>query len=84
MLLGSPSSSIQQKSATLSFQVGDQVLALKRPIIMSHKTGSEFAPNWEGPHVVREVYSNSAYKIIDGQELRVGLINDKFLKHYFP
>jgi len=35
-----------------SFQVGDQVLAVRRPIIMTHKTGSKFVPKWDGPYVV--------------------------------
>jgi len=47
------------------FQVRDQVLVLKRLIITTHKIGSKFAPKWEGPYVVWEVYSNSAYKIVD-------------------
>ena len=45
------------------------MLALKRPIIMTHKTGSKFAPKWKRPYVVREVYSNGAYKIVDEQEV---------------
>ena len=67
-----------------SFQVGDQVLALKRPIIMTHKTESKFSPKWEGPYAVREVYSNGAYKMVDGQGVRVGPINGKFFKRYYP
>jgi len=60
------------------------MLALERPIIMTHKTGSKFAPKWEGPYVVCEVYSNGAYEIVDGQRVQVGPINGKFLKHYYP
>ena len=73
-----------KKVQPLSFQVGDQVLALKRPIIMAHKTECKFAPNWEGPYVACEVYSNGAYKIVDGQGVRVVPINGMFLKHYYP
>jgi len=51
---------------------------------MTHKTGSKFTPKWEGPYVVREVYSNGAYKIVDGQGVQVGSINSKFLKRYYP
>jgi len=50
-----------------SFQVGDQVLALKRPVIMTHNTGSKFDRKWERPYVIHKVYSNGAYKIVDGQ-----------------
>ena len=47
---------------------------------MTHKTGSKFDPKWEGSYVIRDVYSNGAYKIVDGQGVRVGPINGKFLK----
>jgi len=67
-----------------SFQVGDQVLALKRPIIMTHKTKRKFTLKWERPYVVCEVYSNGVYKIVDGQGVQVGPINSKFLKRYYP
>jgi len=48
-----------------SFQVKDQVLAVRRPIIITHKTGSKFTPKWDDPYVVHEVYSNGAYKIVN-------------------
>ena len=32
---------------------------------MMNKTGSKFTPKWDGPYVVREVYSNGAYMIVD-------------------
>ena len=34
------------------FQVGDQVLAVRRPIITSHKSGDKFTLKWDGPYVV--------------------------------
>ena len=67
-----------------SFQVRDQVLALKRPLIMTHKVGSKFTLKWERSYVVRGVYSNGAYKIEDGQGVWVRPINGKFLKRYLP
>jgi len=51
---------------------------------MTHKTGSKLAPKWEGPYVIREVYSNGTYKIANGQGVRVGPINGKFLKLHYP
>ena len=66
-----------------SFQVGDLVLAMRRPINISHKTGNKFTSKWDGPYVVQEVYTNGAYKIVDGDGLRVGPINAKFLKRYY-
>ena len=35
-----------------SFQVGDLVLAIRRPIITTYKTESKFTSKWDGPYVV--------------------------------
>jgi len=51
---------------------------------MKHRTGSKFTPKWDGPYVVSKVYSNGAYKIVDTEEVRVGLTNGRFLKCYYP
>ncbi|KAB5519344.1 hypothetical protein DKX38_023663 [Salix brachista] len=66
-----------------SFQEGDLVLAIRRPIIMSKRMGSKFLSKWDGPYVVQEVYTNGAYKIVDENGLRIGPINGKFLKRYY-
>jgi len=60
------------------------VLAVRRPIVISHKTISKFTSKWDGPFVVTEVYTNGTYKIIDVDGVRVGPINGKFLKSYYP
>ncbi|XP_019258730.1 PREDICTED: uncharacterized protein LOC109236944 [Nicotiana attenuata] len=67
-----------------SFQVGDLVLAVRRPIILNKRIGDKFTSKWDGPYVVKEAYSSGAYKIVDKDGLRVGPINGKFLKQYFP
>ncbi|XP_075091983.1 uncharacterized protein LOC142172108 [Nicotiana tabacum] len=67
-----------------SFQVGDQVLGVKRPIITSRRSGGKFYAKWDGPYVVQEVYSSGAYKIVDSEGLQIGLINGKFIKRYYP
>ncbi|XP_075077088.1 uncharacterized protein LOC142163843 [Nicotiana tabacum] len=67
-----------------SFQVGDLVPAVRRPIILNKRIGDKFTSKWDGPYVVKEAYSSGAYKIIDKNGLRVGPINEKFLKQYFP
>jgi len=51
---------------------------------MTQRTGSKFTPKWEGPYVVCLVYSNAAYKIVEAEGVRVGPINGKFLKRYYP
>ena len=67
------------------FKQGDLVLAVRRPMIMTHKTKGKFNPKWEGPYVVETVYSNGAYRLIDQNGNRLMMpINGKFLKKYYP
>ncbi|KAB5519779.1 hypothetical protein DKX38_024098 [Salix brachista] len=54
-----------------SFQEGDLVFAVRRPIIMSKRMGNKFLSKWDGPYVVQEVYTNGAYKIVDENGLRI-------------
>ncbi|KAA0056789.1 uncharacterized protein E5676_scaffold701G00340 [Cucumis melo var. makuwa] len=63
-----------------SFQVGELVLAIRRPIITTRHIGNKFTPKWDGPYIVKEVYTNDVYKIVDRDGLKIGPINDKFLK----
>ena len=77
------SRAFNKKVRPRSFQIGDLVLAIRRPIIISRRMGNKFLSNWDGPYVVKEVYSNGAYKIVDKDGLRVGPINGKFLKRYY-
>ena len=64
--------------------MGDQVLAVRRLSITLHKYGGKFTSKWDGPYVVQEAYSNGAYKLADADGLRIGPINAKFLKIYYP
>ncbi|XP_057803303.1 uncharacterized protein LOC131018607 [Salvia miltiorrhiza] len=66
------------------FQVGDLVLAVRRPIIVTHRVGNKFVSRWDGPYVVKEVYTNRAYMLLSDDNVRVGPINGKFLKRYYP
>jgi len=43
------SRAFNKKVRPRSFQVGDQVLAVRRPIIMAHKAGSKFTPKRDAP-----------------------------------
>jgi len=67
------------------FKKGDVVLAVRRPMVMTHKTKENFQPKWEGLFVVESVYSNGAYCLItpDGDTLMMS-INDIFLNKYYP
>ncbi|TYK05790.1 uncharacterized protein E5676_scaffold98G002940 [Cucumis melo var. makuwa] len=66
-----------------SFQVGDLVLAVRRPIITTRHTGNKFTPKWDGLYIVKEVYTNGAYKIVERDGSKIGPINGKFLKEFY-
>ncbi|KAG9442388.1 hypothetical protein H6P81_018242 [Aristolochia fimbriata] len=67
-----------------SFQKGDLVLAVRRPMLFTSKTGGKFAPKWEGPYVVQEAYTNGAYKLVSANGLELPIMNGKFLKRFYP
>ena len=46
-------------------------------------TNKEPCPIYVSLLLTLEVYTNGAYKIVDGDGLRVGPINAKFLKRYY-
>jgi Integrase core domain/Integrase zinc binding domain len=66
-----------------TFQEGELVLVLKRPIIGRH-VGSKFSPNWEGPYVIEKVYEAGAYQLIDHKGNRLlPPISGRYLKKYY-
>ncbi|KAI3453509.1 hypothetical protein Pfo_010172 [Paulownia fortunei] len=77
------SRAFNKKVQSRSFQVGDLVLTVRRPIITTHRTGNKFTSKWDGPYVVKEVYTNGTYKLVAEDGLRIDLINGKFLKRYY-
>ncbi|KAM1052564.1 hypothetical protein FF1_000150 [Malus domestica] len=78
------SKAFNKKVLPRSFQMGDLILSLRRPIITTHKTRSKFTSKWDGPYVVQEVYTNGAYLIMAEDGLKIGPINGRFLKRYYP
>ena len=60
------------------------VLAVRRPIVMTHRTKDKFVSKWDGSYVVRKVYTNGAYKLVNKDGVKVGPINGKFMKLYMP
>uniref|UniRef100_A0A2N9E6Y6 Uncharacterized protein n=1 Tax=Fagus sylvatica TaxID=28930 RepID=A0A2N9E6Y6_FAGSY len=54
------SRAFNKKVKPRSFQQGDLVLAVRRPINTLHKIGNKFTSKWDGPYVVQEVYTNGA------------------------
>ena len=77
------SSAFNKRVKPRSFQVGDLVLVVRRPIITTHRTSNKFTSKWDGLYVVQEVYTNGAYKLIDNDGVRIGPINGKFLKCFY-
>jgi ribonuclease HI len=67
-----------------SFKQGDLVLAVIRPMNVTHRMQGKFEPKWEGPYIIKDVYSSGAYRIIspDG-EYCPPPVNGKFLKRYY-
>ena len=56
----------------------------RNKIITLHKSSGEFTSKCDGPYVVQEAYSNGAYKIVYVDGLRIGPINAKIFKRYYP
>ncbi|KAK4388594.1 hypothetical protein Sango_2466000 [Sesamum angolense] len=77
------SRAFNKKVRLRSFQVGDLVLAVRRPIITTHRMGNKFLPKWDGPYVVKEAYTNGVYKLVAEDGLIIDSINGKFLKRYY-
>ena len=67
-----------------SFKEGDLVLTVIRPMNTTHRMKGKFEPKWEGPYIVKDVYSIGAYRIIspDGEYCPPS-VNGKFLKRYY-
>ncbi|KAM1996392.1 hypothetical protein ACFX15_029344 [Malus domestica] len=82
--LSSTWSVIKHDSPRLSTRKFALVLALRRPIITTHKTKSKFTSKWDGPYIIQEVYTNGAYLIVAKDGLKIGPINDRFWKRYYP
>jgi len=46
-----------------SFDVGDLVLTIRRPIVINRKTQGKLASKWEGPRVVTKIFRKGAYEL---------------------
>ena len=77
-------SAFNKKVKERTFKKDDLVLAVRRPMVMTHKTKEKFQPKWEGPFVVESVYSNGAYRLITSDDDTLMMpINGKVLKKYY-
>src|SRR5436189_5676035 len=46
-----------------TFEKGELVLMLRRPMETTHESKAKFQPKWEGSFVIETVYSNGAYRL---------------------
>jgi len=78
------SAAFNRKVKQRVFRKGDLVLAVKRPMIVTHKSRGKFDEKWEGPFIIDTVYSNDAYGLLnqDGDRCLMP-VNGKFLKRYY-
>uniref|UniRef100_A0A2N9G531 Uncharacterized protein n=1 Tax=Fagus sylvatica TaxID=28930 RepID=A0A2N9G531_FAGSY len=69
---------------TRIFAKGQMVLKAVDHVRRGLPSPSKFAPNWEGPYLIREAYDSGYYKLstADGTTL-VDPINGKWLKRYY-
>ena len=67
-----------------SFDVGDLVLTIRRPIVINRKTQEKFESKWEGPYVVTKVFPKEAYELSnhDGQ-IVYACVNDNCAKKFY-
>ena len=40
-----------------SFKIGDLVLTVRRPVIVTRKSKGKFEPKWEGPYIITKVFT---------------------------
>ena len=67
-----------------TFEKGELVLMIRRPMEIAHKSRGKCQPKWEGPFIVETVYSNGAYRLatVEGDVLMMP-VNGKYLKKYY-
>ena len=67
-----------------TFEKGELVLMIRRPVETAHKSRRKFQPKWEGPFIVETVYSNGVYRLttMEGDVIMMP-INGKYLKKYY-
>ncbi|KAJ1700959.1 hypothetical protein LUZ63_000738 [Rhynchospora breviuscula] len=72
----------EKLSRPRAFRKGELVLVLRR-IITSRHHGPKFAPNWEGPFIIDQVYDGGTYLLADQEGNHpISPINGRYLKKY--
>ncbi|KAL6291692.1 hypothetical protein ACE6H2_009202 [Prunus campanulata] len=67
-----------------SFSVGDLVLTIRRPIVITRKMHGKFVSKWEGPYVVTRVFAKGAYELSNPEGTCIyPCVNGKFVKRFY-
>ncbi|CAL9018684.1 unnamed protein product [Prunus brigantina] len=67
-----------------SFSIGDLVLTVRRPYVITRKMHGKFEPKWEGPYVITKVFSKGAYELSNAEGKCVyPCVNGKFVKKFY-
>ncbi|KAJ1396465.1 hypothetical protein SESBI_32568 [Sesbania bispinosa] len=65
------------------FHEGELVLKAT-DVVMRGQHTSKWAPNWEGPYIVKEVHASGYCMLFDPEDERViGPVNFKYVKKYY-
>ncbi|KAJ1684808.1 hypothetical protein LUZ63_016198 [Rhynchospora breviuscula] len=73
----------EKLSRARAFRKGELVLVLRRSITGRHH-GPKFAPNWEGPYIIDQVYDGGVYLLADQEGNHpISPINGRYLKKYY-
>ncbi|KAI5347393.1 hypothetical protein L3X38_015272 [Prunus dulcis] len=67
-----------------SFSVGDLVLTIRRPIVITRKMHGKFVSKWEGPYVVTRVFAKGAYELSNPEGTCIyPCVNGRFVKRFY-
>ncbi|BFG30122.1 hypothetical protein CerSpe_163960 [Prunus speciosa] len=67
-----------------SFSVGDLVLTIRRPIVITRKMHGKFVSKWEGPYVVTRVFAKGAYELSNSEGKCIyPCVNGKLVKRFY-
>lgn len=76
--------SFNKKVKFRTFSVGDLVLTVKRPIVLTRRMQGKFKPKWEGPYVVTKVFPKGAHELSSSEGKCVyPCVNGKFSKRFY-
>ena len=79
------SAAFNRKVKQRVFRKGDLVLAVKRPMIVTHKSRGKFDEKWEGPFIIAKILKPGTYKLDNSQgEDYNNAWNIRQLRRFYP